>query len=145
MKNALADAQIIMAPSSSSSSTSEPPHSAIDRFINHFMETSDFVHILSLRARFLYASPQSCKKLLEYNSQTDLIGHHLHEFVHPADLVSVMRELRTSRVGDSINFLCRFKRKYSGYIYMEITGHVRISSNSLDQPSSKNSEKNSRI
>ena len=49
-----------------------------------------------------------------------------HWDADPADLVAVMRELRTSRVGDSINFICRFRRKYSGYMYMEITGKVNV-------------------
>ncbi|KAI9329252.1 hypothetical protein DFJ73DRAFT_860929 [Zopfochytrium polystomum] len=102
----------------------EQPSLSSDTLYNLFVETSDFVHILSLRARFLYASPVALKKVLEYQSSAELVGRELHEFVHPADLVSVMRELRTSRVGDSINFVCRFRKKHSGYIYMEVNGHM---------------------
>ncbi|KAJ3205189.1 blue light receptor [Dinochytrium kinnereticum] len=100
-----------------------------DHFISKFLETSDFVHILSLRARFLYASPVAARRILEYTSGAELLGRELHEFVHPADLVSVMRELRTSRPGDNINFICRFKRKFSGYIYLEVNGHIYEGSN----------------
>ncbi|KAJ3102517.1 blue light receptor [Phlyctochytrium planicorne] len=100
-----------------------------DHFISKFLETSDFIHILSLRARFLYASPVAAKRILEYSSGAELLGRELHEFVHPADLVSVMRELRTSRPGDNINFICRFKRKFSGYIYLEVNGHIYEGSN----------------
>ncbi|KAJ3411755.1 blue light receptor [Chytridiales sp. JEL 0842] len=129
MKSAYSDYSSMVAPPAPSATTVEPATETIDHFISKFLETSDFVHILSLRARFLYVSPASCKKLLEYDSPNELIGHHLHEFVHPADLVSVMRELRTSRAGDGINFLCRFRRNHSGYVYMEVNGHIFEGSN----------------
>ncbi|KAJ3050641.1 blue light receptor [Rhizophlyctis rosea] len=92
--------------------------------MHNFLETySDFVHILSLRGLFLYAAPSATQRLLEYCAE-DLMGHPLSEFVHPADLVAVMRELRSATPEDSINIMCRFRRKHSGYMYMEITGHM---------------------
>ncbi|KAJ3278600.1 blue light receptor [Borealophlyctis nickersoniae] len=93
--------------------------------LHNFVESGvgDFFHILSLRGLILYASPQASKKVLEYGAD-ELMGHPLSEFVHPADLVSVMRELRTTTPGDGVNIICRFRRKFSGYIYMEINGHI---------------------
>jgi hypothetical protein len=122
-----------------------------DTIISAFMGTSDFIHILSLRARFLYASPVATRSLLEYDTMADFLGHELSEFVRkyfnqssplpfdfpvvltydqclidPADLISILRELRMTRLGDSINYLCRFRKKHSGYIYMEVSGHVSL-------------------
>ena len=39
-----------------------------------FVETSDFIHIISLRARFLYVSPGGLKKVLEYDDSGELVG-----------------------------------------------------------------------
>ncbi|KAJ3041346.1 blue light receptor [Rhizophlyctis rosea] len=109
-----------------------PAHSPAPREItpelpgvmHNFIESfGDFVHILSLRGLFLYAAPNSSQKLLEYSAE-ELMGHPLSEFVHPADLVSVMRELRSAAPEDAINIICRFRRKVSGYMYMEINGHM---------------------
>ncbi|KND02151.1 uncharacterized protein SPPG_09046 [Spizellomyces punctatus DAOM BR117] len=97
-----------------------PLPDAIENLVEDF---DDFVHILSLRGLFLYAAPRSTKRLLEYTAE-ELMGHSLHEFVHPADFVSVMRELRTSASTDTINIICRFRRKHSGYMYLEINGHI---------------------
>ncbi|KAI9102433.1 hypothetical protein DFS34DRAFT_391434 [Phlyctochytrium arcticum] len=83
----------------------------------------DFVHILSLRGLFLYVAPQASQRLLEYNAD-ELMGRNLHEFIHPADYISVIRELRTTSPGDTVNFICRFRRKFSGYVYLEVNGHI---------------------
>ncbi|KAJ3121276.1 blue light receptor [Nowakowskiella sp. JEL0407] len=83
----------------------------------------DFLFILSLRGLFLYVSSTSCQSLLEY-PDSDVLGHHLSEFVHPADLVPVMRELRNTTPSSTLNTLCRFRRKQSGYTYLEIQGHI---------------------
>ncbi|KAI9033312.1 hypothetical protein DFJ74DRAFT_652005 [Hyaloraphidium curvatum] len=83
----------------------------------------DFVHILSLRGRFLYVSRRASAKLLEF-SEEELVGRGLSEFCHPADLLVVMRDLRSAVPGDSIQLLYRFKRKRSGYIWLEARGHV---------------------
>ncbi|KAI8846474.1 hypothetical protein BC829DRAFT_398345 [Chytridium lagenaria] len=114
---------------SSKSARSTPQGDSTSPFSLDSYSQPYFVHILSLRARFLYASPVAAKRILEYSSGGELLGRELHEFVHPADLVSVMRELRTSRPGDNINFICRFKRKFSGYIYLEVNGHIYEGSN----------------
>ena len=91
----------------------------------------DFIHVLSLRGLFLHVCPESCKKLLEYQSD-EIIGHKISEFVHPSDLITVMRDLRNCSAEGSVNFICRMKRKVfynpnlkkSGYMYMEMNGHV---------------------
>ncbi|KAJ3361918.1 blue light receptor [Kappamyces sp. JEL0680] len=84
---------------------------------------SDFIHVLSLRGLFLHVSPEPCKRLLEWD-QGEIVGHKISEFVHPSDLVTVMRDLRNCSAEGSVNFICRMKRKRSGYIYMEMNGHV---------------------
>ncbi|KAI9341337.1 hypothetical protein BDR26DRAFT_310198 [Obelidium mucronatum] len=87
------------------------------------VDSGDFVFILSLRARFLFVSPKSCKNLLQYDS-TDLNGKKLQDFVHPADLLAVVRELRSSKAGIIINFMCRFKTRSETFIYLDVTGHI---------------------
>jgi len=81
----------------------------------------DFVHILSLRGRFLYVSRRATKNLLEH-SEDELVGRSLSEFCHPADLLVVMRDLRSAAPGESIQLLYRFKRKRSGYVWIEARG-----------------------
>merc|ERR1719223_1638467 len=83
----------------------------------------DFVHVLSLRGLFLHVIQESCKNVLEYDAK-DLIGHKISQFVHPSDLVTVMRDLRNCSSDGSVNYICRMKRKFSGYVYMEMNGHV---------------------
>jgi PAS domain S-box-containing protein len=83
----------------------------------------DFIFVLSLRGLFLHVSTDSCRKTLEYEPD-DMIGHKIAEFVHPSDLVSVMRDLRNCSTEGSINFICRIRRKKSGYFYMEMNGRV---------------------
>ncbi|ORY44452.1 hypothetical protein BCR33DRAFT_222597 [Rhizoclosmatium globosum] len=87
-------------------------------------DASDFVFILSLRARFLYVSPRSCRDLLEYDNPADLNGKKLQEFVHPADLLAVIRELRSTKTGVAIHFLCRFRKRNTGYVYLDVAGHI---------------------
>lgn len=83
----------------------------------------DFIHVLSLRGLFLHVSPEASKRLLEYDAE-EMVGHKISEFVHPSDLVTVMRDLRNCSAEGSVNFICRMKRKLSGYLYMELNGHV---------------------
>lgn len=83
----------------------------------------DFVHILSLRGRFLYVSRRATKSLLEHTEE-ELVGRSLSEFCHPADLLVVMRDLRNAMPGESIQLLYRFKRKQSGYIWIEARGEL---------------------
>ena len=96
----------------------------IPLFLSRFIDNcGDFVHILSIRGLFLYTSPKSLKDLLGYDS-IELQGKNISEFVHPSDLVFVMRELRSASASDAINIFCRFKRKSGNYIYLELRGHV---------------------
>lgn len=83
----------------------------------------DFVHILSLRGRFLYVSRRATKRLLEY-SEDELVGRGLSEFCHPADMLVVMRDMRNATSGEPLQLLYRFKRKRSGYIWLEARGEV---------------------
>ncbi|KAJ3190361.1 blue light receptor [Gaertneriomyces sp. JEL0708] len=110
----------LLAPAHSPTDAHPPFPAPLEDLIDDF---GDFVHILSLRGLFLYAAPGSAKRILEYNAE-ELMGHSINEFIHPADAVSVMRELRTTQLGDAINIMCRFRRKHSGYVYMEVSGHV---------------------
>lgn len=100
------------------------PEKEIPLFLSKFIDNSgDFVHILSIRGLFLYTSPNSLKEVLGYESK-DLQGKNISEFVHPSDLVFVMRELRSSTSNDAINIVCRFQRKSGKYVYLELRGHV---------------------
>ena len=93
-------------------------------FLPSFMEkVPDFIFVLSLRGLFLYVSQDPCRNVLEWESD-QVLGHKISEFVHPSDLVTVMRDLRNCSTEGSINFVCRMKRKVSGYVYMEMNGHV---------------------
>ncbi|KAI8804844.1 hypothetical protein BJ742DRAFT_871595 [Cladochytrium replicatum] len=106
------------------STSASPANKHVPEMLHTIVDTfADFLFILSLRGLFLYASYSSTRRLMEYK-QEELLGHKLAEFVHPADLVAVMRELRNSAPGGRINVVCRFRRKHSGYVYMEVTGHV---------------------
>jgi hypothetical protein len=108
---------------SSSTKLQDPVHLS-------FMEkVPDLIHVLSLRGLFLHISPESCKRLLEWD-YTEVVGHKFSEFVHPSDLVTVMRDLRNCSAEGSVNFICRMKRKTSGYIYMEMNGHVCLPNSS---------------
>lgn len=88
--------------------------------------TGDFVHVLSLKGSFLYVSP-SVKGMLEYEP-TDLVGKTLQSVCHPSDIVPVMRELKeASTVAHPyINLLYRFRRKSSGYVWMEAQGKLYL-------------------
>jgi len=88
--------------------------------------TGDFVHVLSLKGSFLYVSP-SVKSMLEYEP-SDLIGKTLQSVCHPSDIVPVMRELKDSSTiaHPNINLLYRFRRKSSGYVWLEAQGKLYI-------------------
>ncbi|KAI9011240.1 PAS domain-containing protein [Gaertneriomyces semiglobifer] len=82
----------------------------------------DFVHILSSRGMILFASAQASTDLLEYD-KSELVGHNISKFCHPADVTSLIRELKGARVEDNVAAVYRFKRKRSGYGWMEVRGH----------------------
>ncbi|KAI8817192.1 uncharacterized protein EV422DRAFT_542800 [Fimicolochytrium jonesii] len=116
----------LVSPASTTNPSDPPFLEGVEDFLD---DMGDFVHILSLRGLFLYAAPRATKQLLGYSAE-DVMGHNLHEFVHPSDYVAVMRELRMANPGESINILCRFRRKHSGYVYLEINGHIYEGNNS---------------
>jgi len=100
------------------------PEEEIPLFLSKFIDNcGDFVHVLSIRGLFLYTSPKSLKEVLGYESK-DLQGKNISEFVHPSDLVFVMRELRSASSNNAINIVCRFQRKCGKYLYVELRGHV---------------------
>lgn len=88
--------------------------------------TGDFVHVLSLKGSFLYVSP-SVRTMLEYEP-SDLIGKTLQSVCHPSDIVPVMRELKeaSTTTHPIINLLYRFRRKSTGYIWMEAQGKLYL-------------------
>lgn len=91
-----------------------------------FPQTGDFVHVLSLKGSFLYVSP-SVTAMLEYEP-SDLVGKTLQSVCHPSDIVPVMRELKDSSNAPHpvINLLYRFRRKHSGYIWLEAQGKLYL-------------------
>jgi PAS domain S-box-containing protein len=100
------------------------PEEEIPLFLSKFIDNcGDFVHILSIRGIFLYTSPKSLREVLGYESK-DFQGKNISEFVHPSDLVFVMRELRSAASNEAINIVCRFQRKFGKYVYVELRGHV---------------------
>ncbi|SCV74291.1 BQ2448_6723 [Microbotryum intermedium] len=86
----------------------------------------DFVHVLSLKGALLYVSPSS-KRLLEYKSEA-LVGKSLGSYCHPSDIVSVLRELKEagSSQNASVDLVFRFRRKNSGYTWIEAHGKLHL-------------------
>ncbi|SGY45329.1 BQ5605_C001g00274 [Microbotryum silenes-dioicae] len=86
----------------------------------------DFVHVLSLKGALLYVSPSS-KQLLEYEPQA-LVGKSLGSYCHPSDIVSVLRELKEagSSQNASVDLVFRFRRKNSGYTWIEAHGKLHL-------------------
>lgn len=85
--------------------------------------TSDFLHVISLKGSFLYASPNS--KALFGHNPSDLEGVSLEKFCHPGDLMSVLRDLREAASLESpVSLVYRFKIADGGYVWMESTGKI---------------------
>lgn len=84
----------------------------------------DLVHVVSFRGLILYVSPDACRSVLGYEPSA-LVRKNINEFIHPADFVTVMRELRTCPPNGTVNYLCRMRKKQNGYVYMQTSGHVR--------------------
>lgn len=80
----------------------------------------DVICVLSLNGNFVYVSP-SCTRVLEYEP-VDIIGKPLAEICHSSDTVPVLRELREATVRAGISFICRIRRKESGYAWFECHG-----------------------
>ncbi|KAJ3215452.1 blue light receptor [Dinochytrium kinnereticum] len=89
---------------------------------NLVQNSPDCVHILSSRGIVLYASPHASKKILEFEAG-ELIGRNVSRFCHPGDLISLMRELKGAAVGGRIECAYRFRRRWSGYVWIEVVGH----------------------
>ena len=92
---------------------------------------ADFIHVLSLKGQFQYASP-SVRRVLEYHPD-DLINKNISDICHPSDIVPLMRELKDSThapiEGQSarpVNLVFRIRRKSSGYVWIECTGRLHV-------------------
>ncbi|ORX78940.1 hypothetical protein K493DRAFT_293436 [Basidiobolus meristosporus CBS 931.73] len=86
-------------------------------------EADDFIHVLSLKGVFSYAST-SCKTLLEYEPE-ELVGQSISKICEPSDLNPVMREIKEANSeNDTVTMLYRAKRKFSGYMWIEATGKL---------------------
>lgn len=86
--------------------------------------TDDVVHVLSLKGLFLYLSP-SAKKILEWDAG-DLVGNPISSICHPSDIVPVMRELKDTTAGNTVNLVFRIRRKQSGYTWFESHGSLFV-------------------
>eukprot|EP00842_Homolaphlyctis_polyrhiza_P003984 jgi/Hompol1/4587/HPOL_003732-RA len=100
--------------------TSTPFSKLLSSFVNVL---PDLLHIVSIRGIFISVAPEATKRILGYE-KVDMLGHNLSEFVHPADIVAVMRELRTCTASKNIDVVCRLRHKKAGYVYMLLTGHI---------------------
>nr|AYL64453.1 white collar 1c [Blakeslea trispora] len=89
-------------------------------------QSCDFVHVLSLKGVFLYAS-QASKHMLEYEPK-ELVGNLLSSICHPSDIIPVMREIKetTTNPEKAINLLFRIRRKDSGYIWIDCRGKLHM-------------------
>jgi hypothetical protein len=83
----------------------------------------DLIFLISLRGLILYVSPDASKQRLQYDVE-ELSHRSLCDFLHPADIISVMRDLRTANVGDSVSITCRLKKRPGGYTYFNFNGHI---------------------
>ncbi|KAJ3292704.1 blue light receptor, partial [Blyttiomyces sp. JEL0837] len=82
-----------------------PPRSAYP-LIEH---TPDFIHIISSRGIILYASPTASVSLLRRHAG-ELIGRNIDRFIHPGDLISLMRELKDCEVGGRLSVILRYRK-----------------------------------
>ena len=102
----------------------ETTYARVPEILNNVMDDfPDFVFFLSLRGLFLNVAESSALKLTGFASE-ELIGHKLSEFVHPSDMVAVMRDFKSCSAVGSVNIICRMKRKDSGFFYADLSSHV---------------------
>jgi PAS domain S-box-containing protein len=95
----------------------------IPSLLDEFDEiSSDFIFVLSLRGLFLHVSEKHAN-LIGYTPK-EMIGRTVGEFIHPSDLVALMRDLRDCSTKGRANSICRVRRKTLGYLYMELNAHV---------------------
>lgn len=97
-----------------------------DRFLDRVLleNADDVIHVLSLKGLFLYLS-QASSRLLEYDP-SELVGRSISSVCHPSDIAPVTRELKQSTAGSPVSVVYRFRRKHSGYIWVESYGSLHI-------------------
>lgn len=82
----------------------------------------DFLHVLSLDGRLLYASP-SCKAIAGYEP-AELVGRLVTDFIHPDDSGVFSSEIRASIASDRpTRFFYRFRNANGQWIIFECQGH----------------------
>lgn len=89
-------------------------------------QSTDFIHVLSLKGLFLYVSNSSLD-ILEYEPE-ELVGSSLSSICHPSDIIPVMREIKeaTTDPDKVINLLFRIRRKCSGYVWIDCRGKLHM-------------------
>ncbi|GAA5995247.1 hypothetical protein JCM11641_003828, partial [Rhodosporidiobolus odoratus] len=89
-------------------------------------QCDDFIHVVSLKGAMLYVSA-AARQLLEYEPD-ELLGKPLASFCHPADIVSVQRELKEAGVSSNpvVNLLYRIRRKNSGFMWLAAQGRLHL-------------------
>lgn len=90
--------------------------------IDTLNEIPGLTHILSSRGIILFMSPIFTREVLEYEP-SELVGRNLSEFCHTGDNTSLMRELQGSEIGKKVSAMYRFRRKHSGFVWIEVLGH----------------------
>lgn len=85
-------------------------------------DSTEFIHVLSLRGTFLYSSP-GVHKLLGY-SPSELYGTSLSDICHPGDILPVMRDLKEASSTGSVCLIYRIKLKEGGFAWMESLGKI---------------------
>ncbi|KAH8922917.1 hypothetical protein BT69DRAFT_1281874 [Atractiella rhizophila] len=84
----------------------------------------DFIHVLSLKGTVLYVSPNT-EQFLEYEAAS-LISRNWADYVHPADVVGVMRDIKDITNTGTVRLLYRVRKRTSGYIWMEARGRLDV-------------------
>ncbi|KAI0239068.1 hypothetical protein L0F63_004708 [Massospora cicadina] len=85
--------------------------------------TDDFIHVLTLKGVFLYASPSS-QPLLGYKPE-ELVGYSVSMLCHAGDLVPMMRELK--EIATSTGSFCliyRARHRNGTFIWVEAIGRL---------------------
>lgn len=85
-------------------------------------EYPDFLHVLTVRGVFLYCS-KAVRCVLGYNPE-ELEGEFLQTICHPADITTVLRELKSAVPGETIDMVYRIRRKNSEYVWLQCRGRV---------------------
>ena len=96
-------------------STPSIPHSIVSNI-------TDSIHLLSIKGIFLYSSPCS-KNIFDY-SPDEMIGRDLKDFIHPSDMMYVLREMRECTSTAPFTISCRLKRRAAGYVFVELFGRL---------------------